>query len=165
MQSIVVWHKNKNKFVVIICGNHVNCIWKGYFTHPADSSNIPMQKQFTWSPQSDHSLTCSCYIMPYYNLFSCEFHILDLWWRSYCGHYIYGPWLIMTSQWVMKLIRMPHCCITEGNDIAKDIVCDVIMGNAIAIYTYYDITMHNDIVMNLFSYVLLHQIMILLFYQ
>ncbi len=29
----------------------------------------PNIKQFTWSPQSDHSLTCSCYIIPYYGLF------------------------------------------------------------------------------------------------
>ncbi len=36
-----------------------------------------------------------------------------------------------------------------GNDIAKDI--------------HYDVTMDNDIAMNLFCYVLLHQIMLLLF--
>ncbi len=28
---------------------------------PLDSRNIPTQKQITWSLQSDHSLTCSCY--------------------------------------------------------------------------------------------------------
>ncbi len=34
-------------------------IWSLY---PADSWNIPMQKQFTWSPQSDHPPTRSCCI-------------------------------------------------------------------------------------------------------
>ncbi len=66
-------------------------------------------------------------------------------------HYFYVPWLIMTSQWVMTLLGMPHCGTTMGNDVAKDV--------------HYDVTMDNDVAMNLFCYVLLRQIMILLFQQ
>ncbi len=80
-----------------------------------------------------------------------------------CMHYFYIAWLI--TQWFMTLLRMPHCGITVGNDIAMDIHCDITMGNDVAMCTYHDITMHNDVAMNLFCYVLLHPIMILLFHQ
>ncbi len=74
---------------------------------------------------SDHELFYPAYrvtgsalvttIMPYYGLFSRDLHILDLRWRSplcsllFCGyytcvHYVYVPWLIMTSQWLMTLV-------------------------------------------------------------
>ncbi len=43
----------------------------------------------------------------------------------------------MTSQWVMMLLRIPHCGITMGNDDANDINCDVTMGNGVAMYTYH----------------------------
>ncbi len=56
IKSIVVLHKNKNKFMVIICGDHAHCFWEQYFTCLVDFWNISMQKQFTWSPQSVHSL-------------------------------------------------------------------------------------------------------------
>ncbi len=57
-------------------------------------------------------------IMPYYDLFSRDLHILDLWWRSSlcsllfcryypCVHYFYVPWLIMTSQWLITLVGCP----------------------------------------------------------
>ncbi len=62
----------------------------------------------------------------------------------------YVPWLIMTPQWVMTLLGMHHCGTTMSIDIARD--------------THYDGTMDNDIAMNLFCYVLLRQIMILLFH-
>ncbi len=81
------------------------------------------------------------------------------------AHYFYVPWLIMTSQWVTMLLGMAHCCITMGKDIARDIHCDITMGNDIAMCTYRGITMDNDIAMKLFCYVLLQQIMILLFHQ
>ncbi len=61
----------------------------------------------------------------------------------------------------MMLLRMP----IVGNDIARDMHCDVTMGNDIAMCTYHGITMHNDFAMNLFCYVLLCQIVILLFHQ
>ncbi len=57
----------------------------------------------------------------------------------------------MTSQWIMTLLGMPHCGTTMGNDVARDV--------------HYDVTMDNDIAMNLLCYVLLRQIMILLFHQ
>ncbi len=51
-----------------------------------------------------------------------------------------------------------------GNNIARDIHCDITMGNDIAMFTYHGITMHNNIAMNLFYYVFsaLCQIMMLL---
>ncbi len=33
-------------------------------THPSDSGNIPTQTQLMCSPQTDQTLTCSCYIIP-----------------------------------------------------------------------------------------------------
>ncbi len=65
------------------------------------------------------------------------------------------PWLIMTLQWVTTLLSMPHCGITVGNDITRDIHCEVTIGNDVAMCTYHGITMHNDVAMNLFCYVLL----------
>ncbi len=49
--------------------------------------------------------------------------------------------------------RDVNCEITMGNDIARDIYCDVTMINDVAMCTYHGITMHNDIAMNLFCYV------------
>ncbi len=71
----------------------------------------------------------------------------------------------MTSQWVMILLGMPHCGTTMGNNIARDIHYDVTMDINIAMFTLHGITMDNNVAMNLFCYVLLHQIMILLFHQ
>ncbi len=67
-----------------------------------------------------------------------------------CVYYFYVPWLNMTSQWVMTLIRMPHCGITVGNDIARDMHCDITMGNDVAMCMYHGITLHKDVAMNLF---------------
>ncbi len=36
----------------------------GYFTHPSDLWNIPTQKQFMCSPQTDPTLKLFCYIIP-----------------------------------------------------------------------------------------------------
>ncbi len=52
-----------------------------------------------------------------------------------------------------------------GNDFVMDIHCDVTMGSEVAMCTYHGMGMHNDVAMGLFFYVLLHQIMILLFHQ
>ncbi len=41
---------------MIICRDHVHYFSLRYFTCPADNRSIPTQKQFTLSPQSDHSL-------------------------------------------------------------------------------------------------------------
>ncbi len=46
--------------------------------------------------------------------------------------------LIMTSQWVMTLLRMS----IVGNGVARDIHCDVTMSNDIAMCSYHGITMH-----------------------
>ncbi len=50
-------------------------------------------------------------------------------------------------------ITMGNNIITMGNDIARDIHCDVTMSNDVAICIYHDIIMHNDITMNLLYYV------------
>ncbi len=42
--------------------------------------------------------------------------------------------------------------ITMGNDIARDVHCEITMSNDVAMCTY-GITMHNDVAMNLFYYV------------
>ncbi len=65
----------------------------------------------------------------------------------------------------LLLCSMTHYDIIVGNDIARDIHCNVTMGNDIAMCTYHCIKMHNNITMNIFCYVLLCQIMILLFRQ
>ncbi len=46
---------------------------------------------------------------------------------TFCGyypyvhvHYFYVPSLIMTSQWLMTLLGMPHSGTTMGNDVARD---------------------------------------------
>ncbi len=62
-----------------------------------------MWSPYPWSPGE---------ITPLLSTFCGYFH---------CVHYFYVPWLIMTSQWVMTLLRMPHCSITVGNDIVRDI--------------------------------------------
>ncbi len=51
-----------------------------------------------------------------------------------------------------------------GNEVARDIHCDITMSNYLAICTYHGITMHNDVAMNLFYYLFsaLYLIMILL---
>ncbi len=67
--------------------------------------------------------TTACFYVIYISLISdedypCAHYFL---WRLPCVHYFYVPWLIMTSQWVMKLLaRDAHCNITMGNDVARD---------------------------------------------
>ncbi len=39
-----------------------------------------------------------------------------------------------------------------GNNIAKDVDCDVTMSNDVAKYKYYAIILHNGIAMNFFMY-------------
>ncbi len=63
----------------------------------------------------------------------------------------------------MMLLGMPHCGTTMGNDIARDIHYDVTMDNDITVCKQHSIT-KDDIAMNLFCYLLLRQIMILLFH-
>ncbi len=52
-----------------------------------------------------------------------------------CAHYFYVPWLIMTSQWVMMLLGMPHYGTTMGDNVTRDIHYDVTMDNGIAMCT------------------------------
>ncbi len=58
-----------------------------------------------------------------------------LWIFYPCVHYFYVPQLIMTSQWVITLLGMPHCDTTMGNNVARDIHYDVTMDNDVAMYT------------------------------
>ncbi len=57
----------------------------------------------------------------------------------------------------MTLLRMSHCDITLGNDVAKNIHCDVTMDNDIAMCTCRVITKHNDIKINIQSKVVQHK--------
>ncbi len=52
-----------------------------------------------------------------------------------------------------------------GNDVARDIHYDITMDNDVAMCKYHGITMDNDIAMDLFCYILLRQIMILMFHH
>ncbi len=40
---------------------------------------------------SSNQLICFLSFMPYYGFFSCDLHILDLWWRSHYAYYFYAP--------------------------------------------------------------------------
>ncbi len=53
-------------------------------------------------------------IMPYYGLFSCDLHILDLQWRSHCADYVL--WII--PLYALLLGFMTHYDITMGHEIA-----------------------------------------------
>ncbi len=57
---------------------------------------------------------------------------------------------------------MTHYDITIGNEVARDVHCDIIMDHDV-IGTYYDVTMQTDVARMLIYYVLLHPIMIFLF--
>ncbi len=57
---------------------------------------------------------------------------------------------------------MTHYDITIGNDVARDVHCEIIMGHGIVMSTY-DVTMHTDVAMTLIYDVLLRPIMIFLF--
>ncbi len=54
---------------------------------------------------------------------------------------------------------MTYYAITIGNDVARDVYCEIIMGHG------HDVTMHTDVAMSLskFYYLLLRPIMIFLF--
>ncbi len=54
--------------------------------------------------------------------------------------------------------------ITMGNDIARDMHCDVTMTNEIAVYNH-GITKHYDIAMNLLYYIFSDLCLIVIFYQ
>ncbi len=58
---------------------------------------------------------------------------------------------------------MTNYDIAIGNDVARDVHCEIIMGYGIVMGTYHDVTMHTDVVMTLIYYVLLCPIMIFLF--
>ncbi len=58
---------------------------------------------------------------------------------------------------------MTHCDITIGNDVARDVHCEIIMGLGMVMGTYHDVTIHTDVAATLIYYVLLCPIMIFLF--
>ncbi len=59
---------------------------------------------------------------------------------------------------------MTHYDITIGNDVARDVHCEIIMGHSIIMGRYHEVTKHTDVAMTLIYYVLLRPIMIFLFY-
>ncbi len=50
---------------------------------------------------------------------------------------------------------MANYYITIGNDIARDVHCDIIMGHDVVMGTYHDVTIHIDVARTLIYYVLL----------
>ncbi len=60
----------------------------------------------------------------------------------------------------MTLLKMSHCDITMGNDVAREIHCDVTLGNEVVMYTYHGNTVDNDVAMNLFCITVLRKLMI-----
>ncbi len=52
--------------------------------------------------------------------------------------------------------------ITIGNDVARDVHCEIIMDHDVAMSTYHYVTIHTDVARTLI-YVLLCPIMIILF--
>ncbi len=64
--------------------------------------------------------------------------------------------------WTLRFCSMTHYDITIGNEVARDVHCDIIIGHDV-IGTYHDVTMQTDVARMLIYYVLLHPIMIFLF--
>ncbi len=58
---------------------------------------------------------------------------------------------------------MTHYDITIGNDVARDVRCDIIMSHDVVMGTDHDVTMHTDVARTLIYYVLLRPIMIFKF--
>ncbi len=65
--------------------------------------------------------------------------------------------------WILIFCFMTHYDITIGNDVARDVHCDIIMGHNVVIGTYHDVTMQTDVARMLIYYVLIRPIMIFLF--
>ncbi len=58
---------------------------------------------------------------------------------------------------------MTHYDITMGNDVARDVHCEIITDHGNVTGTYHDVTMHTDVAMTLIYYVLQCPIMIFVF--
>ncbi len=65
--------------------------------------------------------------------------------------------------WTLRFCSMTHYRISIGNDVARDVHCDIIMGYDVDMGTYHDVIMHTDVART-FIDVLLCPIMIFLFY-
>ncbi len=65
--------------------------------------------------------------------------------------------------WALLFCSLNHYDITIGNDVARDVHCDIIMGHDGVIGTYHDVTMQTDVARMLIYYVLIRPIMIFLF--
>ncbi len=65
-----------------------------------------------WSQVLCHTIACFHVIS--ISLISSGDHVMLTTFCGYypCVHYFYVPWLIMTSQWVMTLLRMPQWVMT-----------------------------------------------------
>ncbi len=96
--------------------------------------------------------------MVYYGLFWLESLYPDHQWRFRSEHYFL--WGSYSGHYFFHSIT--HYDITIGNDVARDVHCDIIMGRAIIMGAYH-VTMHTDVARTLIYYVLLFPIMIFLF--
>ncbi len=90
-------------------------------------------------------------LIPYYGLFLCDIQISVLQIEIHQtseDQSVRGA----THYDIIKdndIVRDTHY-VTMGNDVTRDILCDVTMSKDIAMCTYHGITMHNGIAMNLF---------------
>ncbi len=55
-------------------------------------------------------------------------------------------------QWTLHFCYMTHYNITTGNNIARDIHCDIIMVHGIVMGVYHDVTMHTDVARTIIYY-------------
>ncbi len=57
--------------------------------------------------------------------------------------------------WALLFCSMTHYDITIGNDVARDVHCDIITGHDVVIGTYHDVTMQTDVARMLIYYAVL----------
>ncbi len=71
-----------------------------------------------------------------------------------------------SGQWrsIRKITMTTHFDITMGNDISRDIHCDITLSNYFAMCTYHGITMYSEVTMNILYYIFCALRLIVLFY-
>ncbi len=65
--------------------------------------------------------------------------------------------------WTLLLCSITHYNITIGNDVARDVHCDIIMGHDVVMGAYHYVTLHTDVARTVIYYTLLCPIMIFRF--
>ncbi len=79
--------------------------------------------------------------------------------------YFYVIYSYVISEWrSIRPVEINQYDITMGNDVSRDVHCNVTIINGVDMCIYHGITMHNDIAMNIFYYVFSALCLIVLFY-